>query len=135
MEDLAATEFLTERLETTKNNHDFFSAFKLNRQEEWMAYEDLRSFINQLEQQGQCQRITQRIDPNCEITEVSTQLGHQWAQHCCLKTLAIITYRYWLTCLAVLNASLWPWESKALLNYAALGSCWPNSKSRTTQRF
>jgi 4-hydroxy-3-polyprenylbenzoate decarboxylase len=42
-----------------------------------MAYEDLRSFISQLEQQGQCQRITQRIDPDCEITEV------------CRRTLAI----------------------------------------------
>jgi transcription termination factor Rho len=30
MEDLAATEFLTERLKTTKNNHDFFSAMRSN---------------------------------------------------------------------------------------------------------
>lgn len=35
-----------------------------------MAYQDLRAFIAQLEAVGQCQRISQVIDPKFEITEV-----------------------------------------------------------------
>jgi 4-hydroxy-3-polyprenylbenzoate decarboxylase len=36
-----------------------------------MAYLDLREFIEQLEQDGDLKRISQRIDPNLEITEIS----------------------------------------------------------------
>ena len=36
-----------------------------------MAYLDLREFIEQLEHDGDLKRISQRIDPNLEITEIS----------------------------------------------------------------
>ena len=36
-----------------------------------MSYQDLRDFIQQLEDDGDLKRIKQRIDPNLEITEIS----------------------------------------------------------------
>ncbi len=36
-----------------------------------MKYQDLRDFIQQLEQQGELKRITQEIDPNLEMTEIA----------------------------------------------------------------
>ena len=39
-----------------------------------MKYKDLRDFVDQLEKQGELKRITQRIDPNLEITEVASRV-------------------------------------------------------------
>ncbi len=39
-----------------------------------MKYRDLRDFIDQLEKQGDLKRITQRVDPNLEITEVASRV-------------------------------------------------------------
>ena len=36
-----------------------------------MKHSDLRSFISFLEQQGELVRITQEVDPNLEMTEIS----------------------------------------------------------------
>lgn len=36
-----------------------------------MAYRDLREFIEQLEKAGELKRISQKVDPNLEITEIS----------------------------------------------------------------
>lgn len=36
-----------------------------------MHFQDLRDFIDALEQQGDLKRITQRIDPHLEITEIA----------------------------------------------------------------
>ena len=36
-----------------------------------MKHSDLRSFIAFLEQQGELVRITQEVDPNLEMTEIS----------------------------------------------------------------
>jgi 4-hydroxy-3-polyprenylbenzoate decarboxylase len=36
-----------------------------------MHYQDLREFIDQLEKEGDLKRISQRIDPNLEITEIA----------------------------------------------------------------
>ena len=36
-----------------------------------MRYRDLREFIEQLEKDGDLKRISQRIDPNLEITEIA----------------------------------------------------------------
>jgi 4-hydroxy-3-polyprenylbenzoate decarboxylase len=39
-----------------------------------MEYRDLRDFIDQLEKNGDLKRISQRIDPNLEITEISNRV-------------------------------------------------------------
>jgi len=39
-----------------------------------MEYRDLRDFIDQLEKKGDLKRISQRIDPNLEITEISDRV-------------------------------------------------------------
>jgi 4-hydroxy-3-polyprenylbenzoate decarboxylase len=39
-----------------------------------MEYRDLRDFIDQLEKNGDLKRISQRIDPNLEITEISDRV-------------------------------------------------------------
>ncbi|MDH3447183.1 MAG: 4-hydroxy-3-polyprenylbenzoate decarboxylase [Gammaproteobacteria bacterium] len=39
-----------------------------------MEYRDLRDFINQLEKNGDLKRISQRVDPNLEITEIATRV-------------------------------------------------------------
>jgi 4-hydroxy-3-polyprenylbenzoate decarboxylase len=36
-----------------------------------MEYRDLRDFIEQLEKNGDLKRISQRVDPRLEITEIS----------------------------------------------------------------
>ena len=42
-----------------------------------MQYRDLREFIDQLEKDGDLKRITQKIDPNLEITEISDRTLRQ----------------------------------------------------------
>ncbi len=42
-----------------------------------MRYRDLREFIEQLEKDGDLKRISQRIDPNLEITEIAQRTLHQ----------------------------------------------------------
>ena len=39
-----------------------------------MKYKDLRDFIDQLEKLGELKRISQRVDPNLEITEVASRV-------------------------------------------------------------
>ncbi|HIJ31324.1 MAG TPA: 3-octaprenyl-4-hydroxybenzoate decarboxylase, partial [Gammaproteobacteria bacterium] len=39
-----------------------------------MGLSDLRSFIDQLEQQGQLKRITQEVDPHLEMTEIADRV-------------------------------------------------------------
>jgi 4-hydroxy-3-polyprenylbenzoate decarboxylase len=39
-----------------------------------MEYSDLRDFIDQLEQAGDLKRVSQRVDPNLEITEISDRV-------------------------------------------------------------
>ena len=39
-----------------------------------MEYRDLRDFIAQLEKNGDLKRISQRVDPNLEITEISDRV-------------------------------------------------------------
>ncbi|MCP4289464.1 MAG: 4-hydroxy-3-polyprenylbenzoate decarboxylase [Gammaproteobacteria bacterium] len=39
-----------------------------------MEYRDLRDFIDQLEKNGDLKRISQRVDPNLEITEISDRV-------------------------------------------------------------
>ena len=39
-----------------------------------MSLTDLRSFIDQLEQQGELKRITQEVDPNLEMTEIADRV-------------------------------------------------------------
>jgi len=36
-----------------------------------MKFDDLRDFLNQLEEKGLLKRISQEIDPNLEMTEIS----------------------------------------------------------------
>jgi len=36
-----------------------------------MKFDDLRDFISQLEEKGLLKRISQEIDPNLEMTEIS----------------------------------------------------------------
>jgi len=42
-----------------------------------MHYHDLREFIDQLEKEGDLKRISQRIDPNLEITEIADRTLRQ----------------------------------------------------------
>ncbi len=42
-----------------------------------MRYRDLREFIEQLEKDGDLKRISQRIDPNLEITEIAQRTLRQ----------------------------------------------------------
>ena len=42
-----------------------------------MQYRDLREFIDQLEKDGDLKRISQKIDPNLEITEISDRTLRQ----------------------------------------------------------
>ena len=51
-----------------------------------MAFDDLRAFIDHVEQQGQLRRIQVEVDPHLEITEIADRVMKSDGRRCCSKT-------------------------------------------------